>query len=175
VAGKYAYSFVNAPWAHHLSITDVSDPAHPLEVGSYQTPTYGQSIYVAGSYAYLAELDCADPTKGGIRTIDVSDPAHPSEVSFYLTGSSAYGILVSGGYAYVATGAGLKIIEVSDPAHPTEVGFVAGNARSVEVASNYAYVTNPGTGLSIINVSDPTHPTVVGILGGVNGPSALYV
>jgi hypothetical protein len=170
VVGSYAYV-----QGFGLSIVDVSDPAHPVEVGSYQTPTYGESIYVVGSYAYLAEFDHTDPTKGGIRTIDVRDPTHPTEVSFYQTGSSAHGIYVGDSYAYVATGLGLKIIDVSDPAHPTEVGFVAGDARSVEVASNYAYVTNPGTGLSIINVSDPTHPTVVGFLGGVNGASALPV
>ena len=59
-----------------LRVIDVSDPAHPTEVGSWDTGT-GRRVAVSGTYAYVAAGG------GGLRVIDVSDPAHPTEVGSY--------------------------------------------------------------------------------------------
>jgi hypothetical protein len=81
-----------------LRVIDVSDPAHPTEVGFYDTPGYARGVAVSGPYAYVADGG------SGLRVIDVSDPAHPTEVGFYDTPGYAYGVAVSGPYAYVADG-----------------------------------------------------------------------
>jgi hypothetical protein len=116
VSGGYAY--VADEWYGGLRIIAVSDPAHPYEVGAYDTPGWAVGVAVSGGYAYVADGD------DGLRIIAVSDPAHPYEVGFYDTPGSAWDVAVSGGYAYVADDwAGLRIIAVSDPAHPYEVGY----------------------------------------------------
>ena len=98
-------------------MVDVSNPASPFEVGSYDTPGYAYGVAVAGSYAYVADEDA------GLRVVDVSNPSAPFEVGSYDTPGYAYGVAVAGSYAYVAdSDAGLRVVDVSNPASPFEVG-----------------------------------------------------
>ena len=159
VTGGYAY-VANADGG--LRIVNVIDPAHPTEVGFYDTPGYAHGVVVAGTYAYVADYH------GGLRIVNVSDPAHPVEVGFYDTPGYADGVAVAGTYAYVADEEeGLRIVNVADPAHPAEVGFcdTPGQASGVAVAGTTAYVADGGRGLRIINVADPAHPVEVGFYG----------
>jgi hypothetical protein len=152
------YAYVATLYAG-LSIIAVSDPAHPYEVGAYDTPGWAVGVAVSGGYAYVADGD------RGLRIIAVSDPAHPYEVGFYDTPGSAWDVAVSGGYAYVADGDSLRILDVSDPAHPYEVGSydTPSFAWDVALSGSYAYVTEGKYAtLSIISVSDPKHPREVG-------------
>ncbi|MFQ5518265.1 MAG: LVIVD repeat-containing protein, partial [Acidimicrobiia bacterium] len=71
VAGGYAYL---ADYDAGLRIIDVSQPAAPAEVGSFDSPGYAEGVAVAGGYAYLAD------GYAGLRIIDVSQPAAPAEV-----------------------------------------------------------------------------------------------
>ncbi len=156
VSGEYAYV---ADEDFGLHIIDVSDPAHPAEVGFYDTPGDDFDVAISGGYAYVAD------GLSGLRVIDVSDPAHPAEVGFYDTPGDAFDVAISGGYAYVADrGAGLRIIDVSDPAHPAEVGFydTPNQAQGVAVSGGYAYVAVRQAGLRVIDISDPAHPAEVG-------------
>ena len=93
VSGSHAYV---AAGDGGLRVVDVSDPAHPREVGSCDTPGEAWGVAVSGSYAYVAAGDA------GLRIVDVSDPAHPREVGSYDTPGSAWDVAVSGSYAYVA-------------------------------------------------------------------------
>jgi hypothetical protein len=145
-------------WVAGLRIVDVSDPAHPSEVGSYDTPGYASGVAVSGSYAYVADGMRA-AHRGRLR------PGAPHEVGFYDTPGYARGVAVSGSYAYVADGdSGLRIVDVSDPAHPREVGSydTPGYASGVAVSGSYAYVADWWAGLRIVDVSDPAHPREVG-------------
>ena len=54
MAGNYAYV---AAYGAGLRIINVSDPAHPTEVGSYDTPGSAQDVAVSGNYAYVAGRD----------------------------------------------------------------------------------------------------------------------
>jgi len=40
-----------------LRVVDVSDPVHPMEVGSYDTPDNAFGVAVAGESAYIANRD----------------------------------------------------------------------------------------------------------------------
>jgi len=126
---------------------DVSDPAHPVEVGFYDTPGSAEGVAVLGDYVYVADGDA------GLRIVDVSDPVHPAEVGFYDTPGYALGVAVLGDYAYVAdVWMGLRIVDVSDPVHPAEVGFynTPGSAYGVAVSRGYAYVADGNGGLVIL-------------------------
>jgi hypothetical protein len=55
---------------------------------------------------------------------------------------------------------GLRILNATDPASPFEVGYweTPGEAWSVQVLGDYAYVADWETGLRIVNISDPYSP-----------------
>ena len=113
-------------WQHDyssgLQIIDVSNPASPTRVGSYDTPSsaWGVSLSSDGRFAYVADYS------SGLQIIDVLVIQHlPTRVGSYDTPSYAYGVSLSsdGRFAYVADySSGLQIIDVSNPASPTRVG-----------------------------------------------------
>jgi hypothetical protein len=163
VSGTYAY----VGWGK-LSIVDVSKPAYPQEVSTYDA--LALDVAVAGDYVYVAGYY-------GLHIIDISDPAHPHEVGFYDTPGYAFGIAVAGNYAYVADyDRGLRIISVADPANPVEVGFydTLGYARDVAVAGNYAYVADENS-LSVFYVADPANPIRVGFYNTLGAASDVAV
>lgn len=79
-------------------IFDVSDPAHPVELGSYDVNHTINAIIVRGNYAYLATSDDA----GEVWILKIDDPASPTFVnkfnaagsedgdSIYLVGNALY-------------------------------------------------------------------------------------
>ena len=142
VQGDYAYVAAEAAF----TVIDISDPAFPAQVGSWDTPGIAFGVAAAGAYAYVADAE------EGLRVIDISDPAAPVEVGSWDTPGCAHGVAVAGGYAYVADGyGGLRVIDISDPAAPVEVGFwdTPGEAQGVAVAGGYVYLADCGWGLVI--------------------------
>jgi len=142
-----------------LRVVDVSDPAHPIEVGAWDSPGYAEGVAVAGDIVYLADGPY------GLRVIDVSDPAHPTPLGSAYDMNYAFEVAVAGGHAYIAAaGAGLLVADVTDPAHPVEVGALdtPGYAYSVAVSGTLAYVADAWEGLRVVNVSNPVSPTVLG-------------
>ncbi len=158
VAVSGAYAYVADGWKG-LRVVDVSNPAQPREVGSYDTPGWAEGVAVSGAYAYVADGGAS------LRVVDVSNPAQPREVGFYKTPGNAVGVAVSGAYAYVADyREGLRVVDVSNPAQPREVGFydTPGYAYGVAVSGAYAYVADYREGLRVVDVSNPAQPREVG-------------
>ncbi|MCX7757179.1 MAG: hypothetical protein N2166_02555, partial [candidate division WOR-3 bacterium] len=52
-----------------LEIWDVTNPSSPVKLGSCDTPGEARSVYVLGSYAYVADGDA------GLRIINISNPS----------------------------------------------------------------------------------------------------
>ena len=92
VQGDYAYVAAEAAF----TVIDISDPAFPAQVGSWDTPGIAFGVAAAGAYAYVADAE------EGLRVIDISDPAAPVEVGFWDTPGEAQGVAVAGGYVYLA-------------------------------------------------------------------------
>jgi hypothetical protein len=140
-----------------LQVIDISDPASPTIVGTYDTGIT-LDIAVAGDHAFLAE-------DGWLRVIDIGDPAHPTLVGSCGSLGLTRDVVVSGDHAYVAAGfSGLKVIDISNPASPALVGtYVTPDfAVGVTVSGKYAFVAGGASGLLVIDISDPTTPTLVG-------------
>ncbi len=161
LSGDYAYLAIRY---HGLQIVDISDPAHPFEVGFYDTPGNAVQVAVAGGYAYVADEN------GGLRIVDVSNPHSLVETSFLYVGIQTTDVAVLGNYAFAATSGFITIrgnyaymtgtfsvIDVSDPYAPREIGPLP--------------LSLPG-GLHIVDVSDPAHPVEVGIYTRYN---AYYI
>lgn len=158
VSGTLAYVAVGSAG---LRVVNVSDPAHPAEIGAWDSPGYAGGVTVNGQTAYLADGPY------GLATVDVTNPTQPvAQGSAYVT-NFAFGVAVSGQYAYVAAGsAGLLVANVTNPAHPAETGVVdtPGYAYGVAASGTHAYVADGWNGLQTVNVANPGHPALSGLL-----------
>ncbi|HHT9126406.1 MAG TPA: PDZ domain-containing protein, partial [Candidatus Brocadiia bacterium] len=154
-----------------LQIINVSNPAKPTLLGSYDTPGSALGVYVSGTTAYVAD------GLSGLQIINVSNPAYPARLS-YDTPGSAWGVYVSGTTAYVADWeSGLQIINVSNPAAPVRLGSydTPGFAAGVYVSGTTAYVADGLSGLQIINVSNPAAPARLGSYKTPDKALGVYV
>jgi len=142
-----------------LAILDVSNPATPAQLGSYETEGPAEDVAILGDRAFAA-VDYV-----GLVILDVSDPANPVRLGGYDTQVGGYtgGVAVSGNLAFVAgEDAGLVIVDVSDPANPVRLGgYDAYAAWDVVLSGDRAFVAE-GSGLVILDVSDPANPVRLG-------------
>ena len=174
VSSGYAYA-TGDPWGsgeRSLRVIEVSDPYHPVEVGSIDfDPGWPTAVAVSGSYAYVAGVT---PAIAGLFVIDVSAPSAPVQVGFvgHAGGGRGWDVAVSGDYAYVVTQGAygtLSVIDVSTPSAPVLVGSLwGGGGYGVAVSGGYAYVA-AGDGLAVIDVSEPSAPGWAGELVPVGG------
>lgn len=191
VAGSYAYlggdlfssDFPNTPLGR-VAIIDISDPAHPRQVSTYDRApisgyTSGVSV-IASDGAFLCidgRINAGVPV---LEVVDVRDPAAPRRVGVYETPAEGVNALVvADGRAYFApytisaTGTRLsrvEVIDLADPTGPRRLGSFSttGEIRSLALAGQYLYAakdTYPGAPVDIINIADPTKPVRVGGLG----------
>jgi hypothetical protein len=144
------------------------DPAHPAEIGAWQSGGTGthRNFYAGGRYAHLAA------NKPGFRghqyvILDLADPAHPVEVGdwslpeqevasgieperegYYLHGPAH----VVGNRAYLPYGiGGAVVLDISDVTHPREVGRLRVDASLGSVQGVHSFVPIPERKLGIIN------------------------
>jgi len=176
VAGSYAYlatrNDVVQPGTGSLWVVDVSDPAHPVEVGRWVAPTRAWDVAVWGGYAYVT------PTLGtDLWVVDVSDPANPIQVGSWTAPGYISGVTASGGYVYVGGEGGVHVLDISNPASPVEVAHwsTPGAASRVALAAGYAYVADWYAGLRILDISDPAHPVEVAYWDTPGSPSGVVV
>ena len=87
-----------------LHIVDVSNPAQPQLVATYDTPGLVWGVAVEGAWVYLAD------GPAGVRLLDVSDPARPRETAAYVTPGYAWNVAVAGDQVYVAAESGGLVI-----------------------------------------------------------------
>ncbi len=164
VSGSYAYL---ASCYGRLAVYDVSDPAHPWNVGN-SSGGFGFAVDVAvlGNYVYLASWT------NRLVAYDVSNPANPA----FLSDPYAYGssVALSGNYAYVAgTGGGpfypatLSVVDASNPSNATAVAYAPvpglsdsyGYTHRLAVARGSAYIATD-QGLSIFSLGTPIPPSL---------------
>ena len=151
----------------HLMMIDVSDPATPVILHSFETPGQALDVKVIESIAYVADGD------EGLQIIDVSDPKSPRILGHIDTQDSAKGIDVVNSKAYVADeDGGLQIIDVNDPVNLRILGGVeTKRAVDVKVANQFAYVADSCYGVKIIDVSNSEFPRIVGAVDRLEGCS----
>jgi len=144
-----------------LLVLDVSDPAAPSLLPSYDTPGSAQSIVVDQSddktIAYLAD------GSGGVHIIDVS--GDPRSIIAYGDLSATTGVDIQGENLYVTDAVeGLRLINVQDPTNPSRRSQTStrGSAQDVAVKDGYAYVADGDRGLQIFNVGNPDLPHEMG-------------
>jgi len=151
VVGHYAYVAEPPYWDGHqyvgggLRIIDVSDPAHPTEVGLCNTPGFGWRVTAVGDYAYLAAFH------GGLRVIDVSDPTNPTEIGYYETLGYAVDVVMAESYTYIAEyDGGLSILHFRYIPIMTTVGAGGGTFEAYGDRTTYTFPTGTFTDTVVI-------------------------
>ena len=162
VAGGYNVGDEATAW-DGLGIIDVSDPANPDHVGTYEMydqPAYPYDVVVDGGFAYIIDYNLSY-----LYVVSVANPTNPYETGHYQTPGWPQGVAVAGGYAYVADKTrGVRVVDVSDPYTPTETGSyeTLGDPQAVVVYWDHAYVADAAYGLRILDVRTPENPAVEG-------------
>lgn len=139
-----------------LRIIDVSTPANPTLLGTYNSPGEARGVVAAGDFAYIADRD------SGVQVVNVANPASPTRVRNIVT-SRARGIAINGNLVYVATrDSGMVILNVANPANPVKVTSVKGlDGENVSADGNLAGVSLYSK-LRFYNVTNPAQPIAGG-------------
>jgi hypothetical protein len=147
-----------------LIILDLSDPAHPVEIGSHDLPGY----WWFHGFDYCDGCACVAAGPHGLRVLDVSDPGSTREVGSYDPHGLTSGLAVSGDHAFISTDfddGELLVYDVSDPSSPREVTALSVDGRPFWLSTWESYLHVPGvkinqvTGVSVLDISDPEKPT----------------
>ena len=80
-------------------------------------------------------------------------------------------------YLYAASHWGFEIFSLAEPTQPVRIGEIAtpGQARSVVVDGNMAYVADGAAGVHVIDIAVPTAPKVLKTLGGFTDARKVQV
>jgi PGF-pre-PGF domain-containing protein len=155
VTGDYAYAADNATFL----IMDITDPASPTFVGSYETPDSIYDVEIAGDYAYVANYG------NGLTILNITDPTLPELIGNYDTTALTSAVVVKGNYAFLADHTnGLLILNITDPTLPKLEGSydTAGFTEGLVVEGDHVYVADGSNGLVILNIADPASPRFIG-------------
>jgi hypothetical protein len=156
VTGEHAY--LGGYFDGGMQVIDVSNPAVPTFVRTYETYGIPSQLVATDDYLYVAD-------NSDLEIVNIKDPRNPRWLASHFTFSDARGITIASNYAYVAAlAAGLLVFDVSDPAFPELVGWydTRAHALSVALSGMYALVADREAGLHIIDVSNPARPRRVG-------------
>ncbi|AGB48832.1 hypothetical protein Metho_0567 [Methanomethylovorans hollandica DSM 15978] len=173
ISGNYAYI---ANGDAGITVIDISNPASPTILGSYDTDGFARDIAISGNYAYVADVS-------SLLIVDISVPSSPTLVGTYDTIGFANGVTISGDHVYVADDVkgvfdgsyGLVILDISNPSSPGLVGtYDLVYAYNSAVSDNYAYVADD-SGLSILDISVPSSPAPVGRYSGAGDSNGVAV
>jgi hypothetical protein len=139
-----------------LHIMNLSDPAHPVEIGRYTWYQWdaGAGIYVADNRAYV----CL-PERGIV--LDVSDPTHPVTLGQW-EGSLSDITLVHGNIAIAESEESYPyVLDISDPANVHEIGRftdIVGPMDALGMAGEYLCMKGWPGGVIIYDISNPAQP-----------------
>jgi len=154
--GIYAYAALEYGG---LSIQDVSDPEHPVVIGSWSLGgglDGCTDVAVAGGYAYLT---CGDE----VYVIDVSVVGSPVLVtSIHRVGAT--GVVVVDGHVYITAGGYLYTYAVGSYGYPAYIGAyplaVGGTIVRVWYDGGYLYTVSADGRVRILTVNAGNIPTL---------------
>jgi len=148
-----------------LLVVDVATPDSPRVVGRlvipWPSPTANRGIwglYVSGGLAYVAG-------NNDVAFVNVVNPAEPKmfNVHSFSAGTFPDDLTLVGAHLFVPTTGGLQILNVANPDAPVAVGRLSlpGQAQSVEVEGDRAYVAAFFGGLHLVDISDYANPVLL--------------
>lgn len=163
ISGNYLYTledseFINGQWQNGgMRILDISSPAAPMEVGSFDQggSNLGYGIGIKDHYIYLGHLSDTSKT----LVIDVSDPTNPTEI-YSFPSDEITGIAIYNDYLYLSfRDDGLFIYDLANPQMPTFINNIDDvfATSGVSVDGSTIYINHFNTTL-LFDVSNPLTP-----------------
>ena len=125
----------------------------------------GEILYFANAYGLM------------VYRFNPDEDQRPVEITHIATPGIATGLCLRDTLLYLADGYnGLLIFSVADPEFPRQIGHCAEltDALYVDVADNYAYVTNVRGSLAVVSVENPEVPEIVRFVEGNQRMSEIY-
>jgi len=170
VTARDGYAYISLGKA--FTIYDVSDPAAPQRLGSYEFPEEIWRFRITGSRAYVGANFL------GLGILDISDPTAPRLVGTYDTlGQASIAAGFETKVVIIDHMEGLVMVDVSDEAEPVLIGsyYIDGYARDVVTLGSLAFATESPSGLYVFDLSKPGSPEPVSILHAAGAPRAIEV
>lgn len=140
-----------------LIALDVSDPASPQHVYTYDTPDQATFLTLHGTTLYLSD-------RNNLQIFNVSNPQSPLWLSQLQAVTEFEHVVVADGIAYIAGYySGLFTVDVLDPVNPSIIQRASGVGAlwAVEKFGNYVFTGGEGSGLRVFDVTDPYNPFLV--------------
>jgi len=134
-----------------LEIQDISDPANPVTVGTFDGGGHYKRLALDGTVAYLA---CWST---GVVAVDVSDPANPVQLSTVST-IQAYSVAAADDRVYVGPRSGnMFVYDVTKPEAPLFLGAHTSDgtyrAYGIDVEGSHVYLNSMT--MRVLDVSNP--------------------
>ncbi len=170
VTARDGYAYVSL--AKAFMIYEVSNPAAPRRLGSYEFPEEIWRFRITGSRAYVGA------NFSGLGILDISDPTAPRLVGTHDTlGQASIAAAFESKVMIIDHMEGLVMVDVSDEAEPVLVGsyYIDGYARDVVTLGSLAFATESPSGLYVFDLSKPGPPEPVSILHAAGAPRAIEV
>ncbi len=156
-------------WDSGFDIFNVTSPATPVKLGSFDTSGSASAIAVKGDYAFVL-----DGMKG-LKSFDVSNPATPKivgELTGVRGGASGDQLMVAGntlivqsyldyGYPTPSYTYRISIIDITDPRSPSVAQRIYGGYNDIDVSGDLLYAVAPWVGVHVIDISRPESSTII--------------
>lgn len=162
----------NVVGSGYLTVFDVTDPLHPVDIGAYGTIGV---VRVQQGLAYQAS------GSAGLRVVDVRALSKPVLNGSFVNGA-AVDFVARGDYGLLTGDSSLRVVDLADPARLRVVGSVATTTPTnrIAISGNYAYVTQQaildpnlnrftGGGLAVFDVSNFRAPVQIGFFANPYG------
>ncbi len=139
-----------------LEVIDVSDPAYPHLLYSYDLPEYVNYVEVKDDVVYVAYVSEGLQRYYSVHAFDVYNPYHP-----YYIGSAesqngvGHSSAMVGSYYYEVNSEGLEIFQDYDGRSYEKVGsyYLHDSAYALAIHNNYVFIANGRVGLTILKTN----------------------
>jgi hypothetical protein len=139
---------------HGLTILDVGDPAHIVEVGHLALPWNCYDVEVVGDRAYVAGES--------LWVVDIQDVATPTLLRELLAGSVLTTLARDGDVLYASSygSDGIYSIGIADPTDPQVRGQLttpSGGDGQIAIVGATLYAARNEAGVQVLDITDPSH------------------
>ena len=153
IAGNTLYAVNSNNSGAGLTLTDVTDPAAPVPLSSFDTTNGTMGLGQQGDLCVLAN------GFGGLRAVNVADPLVPALLGDLPFGANATDVIPVGDVAFaVSFGGGMLAVDITDPSQMSIISQqLWGFLNALDIDSNTAWVADGQAGLRVVDISDPAN------------------
>jgi hypothetical protein len=175
---------VSSHWSGEPRLIDLSDPTHPIDLGTLPVESLAGRVDVEGTLAYVMTGEVGDRASG-VSIISISDPLHPVKIGFAPTYVDTVDVDVRWPYAYVIGTYALQVFDVRIPSAPVRVTLREHQSdprpTSITAAGDYAFNGWAScfwgfcpSSIRSLDVSNPFNPIECGSITGMNMRTPVF-